>query len=39
MKRKNVMLHYTMGQNLLNGFVVALWTPIVALLQNAGVVC
>ncbi len=38
-KRKNVMFHYTMGQNLSNGFVVALWTPIVALLQNVGIVC
>jgi hypothetical protein len=33
-KRKNVMFHYTMGQNLSNGFIAALWAPIVTLLQN-----
>jgi hypothetical protein len=38
-KRKNVMLHYTMGQNLSNGFVDALWALIVAVLQNVGAVC
>jgi len=37
-KRKNVMLHYTMGQNLSNGFVDALWALIVAVLQNVSAV-